>query len=175
VILEGNLAIVYNATGEPERALASLQRALASYRAGGDTSGEADTLIALGKTFAGMGRLREALLHFTRAEEVARSIDNAYEQQRALVHTADIQRSSGRIALALGTYKRALRISRDINYPLGSARALDGLARGSALTAAGGRARAWAEEAQALYKRLGAKAEAASLRSFLGSLKATGS
>lgn len=175
VILEANLAVVYNAMGEPERALESLQRALTSYRAGGETSGEADTLIALGETFANMGRRQEALLHFTKAEEVARSIDNAYEQQRALVHMADLQRASGRLNQAMGIYERALRISRKINYRLGSARALDGLARGSALTSARGRARAWGEEALALYKRLGAKAEVASLRSFLGDLKATGS
>ncbi|WP_314174665.1 AfsR/SARP family transcriptional regulator [Streptomyces winkii] len=175
VILEGNLAVVYNATGEPERALASLQRALDGYRTGGDTSGEADTLIALGKTFADTGRLREALLHFTRAEQLAKSIDNSYEQQRALVHTADIHRTSGRLNQALDIYEKALRISREINYPLGSARAMDGLARATALTTAGDRVRSWAEEALALYTRLGAKAEAASLRTFLGDRKATGS
>ncbi|RAJ62433.1 DNA-binding SARP family transcriptional activator [Streptomyces sp. Amel2xB2] len=175
VILEGNLAVVHNATGEPERALASLQRALDGYRSGGDTSGESDTLIALGKTLADLGREREALLHFTRAEELARSIDNAYEQQRALVHTADIHRTSGRVKEALDIYKKGLRISRGINYPLGSARALDGLARASVFTNTGGRVRTWAEEALALYTRLGAKAEAAALRSFLGDRKATGS
>lgn len=175
VILEGNLAVVYNATGEPERALASLQRALDGYRTGGDTSGEADTLIALGKTFSDMGRLREALLHFTKAEQLARSIDNSYEQQRSLVHTADIHRKAGRLNQALDIYGTALSISRAINYPLGTARALDGLVRSTSLIAAGSQVRTCAEEALALYARLGAKAEAVSLRIFLGERKATGS
>lgn len=175
-IVECNLAAIYKISGEPERALSALRRALDTYRDGGDTSGEADTLVTLGETYAEMNRRQEALLHFTRAEEVSRGIENGYEQQRALIGIADVQRASGRANLARATYERALRIARNLDYSLGSARAMDGLAH-TATHSPDGRdaARAYGEEALTIYAKLGSAAEAATLKRFLLSTKATGS
>lgn len=174
-IVACNLAAVHKASGDLESALSALRRALATYRAGGDKSGEADTLVTLGETYAEMKRLQEALLHFSKAEDVSRSIENGYEEQRALIGIADIHRASGRTKAASDTYEQALRLSRAITYPLGSARALDGLARTTSHSPNGGNTREFAERAIALYERLGRSAEASALRGFLFDTEVAGS
>ncbi|MEU6606669.1 BTAD domain-containing putative transcriptional regulator [Streptomyces shenzhenensis] len=163
-ILETNLGAVHQATGQMDRALACYRRALAAHRAGGDVLGEADVLISMGLAHAEAGRGGEALLHLTMAEQVAVTIDNPYERLRALIGTADVHRDSGRLDIAFASYERALDVARSVDFPLGSAHALAGLAR-TAFLSPRGSARAWqyGEQAVALYRRLGADAEAEKL------------
>jgi DNA-binding SARP family transcriptional activator len=175
-ILDVNLGAVHQAVGETDRALAYFQRALAAHRASGDALGEADVLISLGTTYAQSGRRGEALLHLTMAERVATSIDNPYERLRALIAGADVQRESGRLDIASKGYEQALEVAGRINFPMGSAHALAGLARTASLSRRPAeRTGEYGEQAVALYRRLGAEAEAAKLLQFLTRHKSTGS
>jgi DNA-binding SARP family transcriptional activator len=175
-ILDTNLGAVHQATGRTDRALACYRRALAAHRTSGDALGEADVLISMGMAHAQSGRRGEALLHFTMAEQVATSIDNPYEKLRALIGAADVQRESGRLDIARKGYEHALEVARRAEYPLGSAHALAGLARTAALRPRGiQRAREYGEQAVALYRRLGAVAEAEKLLRLLAGHESTGS
>jgi DNA-binding SARP family transcriptional activator len=174
-ILDSNLGIVYAATGQSQWALSSFRRALASHRAGGDAIGEVNTLISLGETCAGAGRTAEALTHFGAAEEVARRIDNAYERQRALLGIADTHYRERRWGISLETYRNALSIAHEHGYSLCSARALAGISRVGLRMHDMRSARAHAERALAMYRRLGADGEAAELHRLFDDWGATGS
>lgn len=175
-ILDTNLGAVHQATGRTDRALACYRRALAAHQASGDALGEADVLISMGMAHAQSGGRGEALLHFTMAEQVATSIDNPYEKLRALIGAADVQRESGRLDIARKGYERALEVAGTAEYPLGSAHALAGLARITAMRPRGiQRAREYGEQAVALYRRLGAVAEAEKLLRLLAGHESTGS
>ncbi|WP_176729853.1 MULTISPECIES: AfsR/SARP family transcriptional regulator [unclassified Streptomyces] len=175
-ILSTNLGSVHQATGETDQALSCFQRALTAHRASGDALGEADVLISMGTTYARCGRRGEALLHLTMAEQVATRIDNPYEKLRALIGAADVQRESGRLDKATDGYGRALEVAERINLPMGSARALAGLARTAALSPHSAEAaRDHSERAVALYRSLGAEAEAQKLLEFLACHGSTGS
>lgn len=174
-ILDTNLGAVYSATGQPGRALACFRRALASHRAGGDAIGEVNTLISLGETCAGSGRTKDALDHFGAAEKVARRIDNSYERQRALLGIADTHYRERRWGISLETYRKALSIAHEHSYSLCSARALAGISRVSLRMNDVPSARAHAERALAMYRRLGADGEAAELGRVFDDWGATGS
>ncbi|MHC3471721.1 AfsR/SARP family transcriptional regulator [Streptomyces sp. 7R007] len=175
-ILDTNLGAVHQATGRTDQALACYRRALTAHRGSGDVLGEADVLIRLGMAHAESGRRGEALLHLSMAEQVAAGIDNPYERLRALIGTADVQRESGRLDIAFKGYKEALAVAEGVDFPLGSAQALAGLAR-TAFQRPGGaqQARHHAERAAALYRSLGAQAEAERLLQDLTEHKPTGS
>ena len=170
-ILDTNLGAVHQATGRIDHALSCYRRALTAHRSSGDVLGEADVLIRLGMAHAQSGRRGEALLHFSMAEQVATSIDNPYERLRALIGAADVQRESGRLDIAFKGYEEALDVARSIDFPLGSAQVLAGLAR----TAFGRQGHQYGEQAIALYRSLGAEAEAEQLLQLLAGHKSTGS
>ncbi|MFJ5175675.1 AfsR/SARP family transcriptional regulator [Streptomyces griseoviridis] len=175
-ILSTNLGAVHQATGRTDEALACFQRALTAHRASGDALGEADVLIRLGTTYAQSGRRGEALLHLTMAEQVATGIDNPYERLRALIGAADVQRESGRLDSAVKGYRQALEVAERINFPMGSAHALAGLARTASLSPRPLEGpRDHGERAVALYRSLGAEAEAEKLLRFLACHGSTGS
>ncbi len=170
--LSTNMGAVHQALGETDQALTHFGRALDAHRAVGDTLGEADALIRTGTAYAQSGRRGEALLHLHMAEQVAAAIDNPYEGLRATVAAADVQREAGRLDLAAEGYERALEVAERINFPRGSAQALAGLARTAALSR---RPDPYGERAVALYRALGAEAEAAELAGFLARHRSTGS
>jgi DNA-binding SARP family transcriptional activator/tetratricopeptide (TPR) repeat protein len=175
-ILATNLGAVHHAVGQTDQALVYFKRALAAHRAGGDALGEADVLISMGTTYAQSGRRGEALLHLTMAEQVATDIDNPFERLRAMIGAADVQRESGRLDTATKGYEQALEVARRINFPMGSAHALAGLARTASLSPRPvERSVEYGEEAVALYRSLGAEAEAAALLQFLTRPRSTGS
>ncbi|MEU6371803.1 tetratricopeptide repeat protein [Streptomyces sp. NPDC046909] len=175
-ILDSNLGAVHQAAGRTDRALACYRRALAAHRAGGDVLGEADVLISMGVAHARSGRSGEALLHFTMAEQIAARIDNPYERLRALIGAADVQRDAGRLELAATSYGQALEVARSVDFPLGSAHALAGLARTAALRPHDtGQVWQYGEQAVALYRRVGAGAEAEKLLRLLMTHESTGS
>ncbi|MGW0842499.1 AfsR/SARP family transcriptional regulator [Streptomyces sp. NPDC002787] len=174
-ILDTNIGAVYSATGQPERALACFRRALASHRACGDAIGEVNTLISLGDTCASSGRTADALAHFGAAEEVARRIDNPYERQRALLGIADTHYAERRWGISLETYRNALSIAHEHSYSMCSARALAGISRAGLRMHDIPSARAHAERAMVMYRRLGADGEAAELHRLFDDWGATGS
>ncbi len=178
-ILDSNLGAVHQAVGHTELALAHFKKALAAHRSSGDALGEADVLISMGTTYAQSGRRGDALLHLTMAEQVATDIDNPYERLRALIAAADVQRESGRLDTASRGYEQALEVAERINFRLGSAQALAGLARTAALSRRPVertvRTVEYGEQAVALYRDLGAEAEATKLLRFLKGHGPTGS
>ncbi|MCX4235034.1 tetratricopeptide repeat protein [Streptomyces sp. A15ISP2-DRY2] len=175
-ILDTNLGRVHQAVGETDQALRCFKRALAAHRFSGDALGEADVLISMGTSYAGSGRRGEALLHLTMAEQVATRIDNPYERMRALIAAADVQRESGRLDTAAKGYEQALEVAERIEFPMGSAHALAGLARIASLSPRPtDRSADHGERAVALYRGLGAEADAAKLLQFLKSHRSTGS
>ncbi|MFD6289704.1 ATP-binding protein [Streptomyces sp. NPDC060205] len=175
-ILDTNLGGVHQAVGETDQALRCFKRALAAHRFSGDALGEADVLISMGTAYARSGRRGEALLHLTMAEQVATRIDNPYERMRALIAAADVQRESGRLDTAARGYEQALAVAERIEFPMGSAHALAGLARIASLSPRpAGRTVDHGERAVALYRELGAEAEAAKLLQFLKTHRSTGS
>ncbi|MEV7868720.1 tetratricopeptide repeat protein [Streptomyces sp. NPDC088124] len=176
-ILSTNLGAVHQAVGQGDQALAHFERALAAHRASGDALGEADVLISMGTAYADSGRRGEALLYLTMAEQVATSIDNPYERMRALIGAADVQRESGRLDTAAKGYEQALEVAGRINFPMGAAHALAGLARTTSLSRrpAEGITEEYGEQAVALYRSLGATAEAEGLLQFLTRPRSTGS
>ncbi|WP_240330535.1 tetratricopeptide repeat protein [Streptomyces sp. CB09001] len=171
-ILSTNLGAVLQAVGRTGEALTHFERALAAHRATGDSLGEADVLIRTGTAHARAGRRAEALLHFTMAERIAVGIDNPYEGLRALIGAADVQRESGRLDLASKGYERALEVAERIQFALGSAQALAGLARTAALSRPADLADGYGEQAAARYRSLGAETEATDLLRFLASHRA---
>ncbi|MER5444512.1 tetratricopeptide repeat protein [Streptomyces sp. NPDC002764] len=172
-VIHMNLGAVLQATGQSALALTCFRRALAGHRAGGDAIGEVNTLICLGETCAAAGRTDDALAHFHAAEKVSRRIDNSYERQRALLGVADTQCRAGRWNEALETYRSALEIARKYSYSLCSAHALAGISRTCLSLRNVSAARAHAEDALALYQRLGVVAEAEELRRLLAATKCT--
>ncbi|MEU5366922.1 tetratricopeptide repeat protein [Streptomyces sp. NPDC005925] len=159
-ILDSNLGVVHGATGRTEEALAHFRRARAAHEASGDALGVADVLISMGTVYARSGRRGEALLHLTMAERVAADIDNPFERHRALLAMAEVQRESGRLDAAHQGYGEALGVARSIDFPLGCAAALAGLAWTAHVRGRPEQARRYAVEAEDLYRRLGADAEA---------------
>ncbi|WP_328692382.1 tetratricopeptide repeat protein [Streptomyces phaeochromogenes] len=174
-IIDTNLGAVHQAMGQSGRALVCFRRALESHRASGDGIGEVNTLICLGRTCAESGRADEALAHFCAAEEVARRIDNAYERQRSLIGIADIQYMAGWLTVALETYRTALEIASEYSYLLCSAQALAGISRTYLRMRNILEARAHAERALVIYRRLGAVSEAEDLQERFAEWRATGS
>ncbi|MET8943795.1 BTAD domain-containing putative transcriptional regulator [Streptomyces sp. NPDC004542] len=174
--LATNLGAVHQATGRTDHALDCYRRALAAHRSSGDILGEADALIRLGMAHAQSGCRGEALLHLTMAEQVATSIGNPYERLRALIGAADVQREAGRLDIAFRGYEEALGVARGAEFPLGSAQALAGLARTALLRPRGSsQAHRYGEQAVALYRGLGADAEAERLLQLLAGHESTGS
>ncbi|GAA2619858.1 BTAD domain-containing putative transcriptional regulator [Streptomyces axinellae] len=173
-LVDGNLGAVHQATGATGPARACYLRALTSYRRSGDASGEADTLILLGSACAEARRFGEAAEHLRMAEEVARGVGNVYECQRAVCGLADVQRQSGHFEAAQESYEESLGMAREIDFTRGIAQALDGMARTALALREAGQAARYGREAIALYARLEATAEAASLRDLLGEAGATG-
>ncbi|MFS8200584.1 AfsR/SARP family transcriptional regulator [Streptomyces sp. CWNU-52B] len=174
-IIDTNLGAVYHATGQSGRALGCFRRALASHRDCGDAIGEITTLIRLGETCAGSGRTEDALSHFGAAEEAARRIGNSYERLRSFIGIADTQYAMGRLNVALETYLLAQDIAECHSYSLCSAQALAGMCRTCLSMGNIESARAHAERAQTIYRRLGAVSEADELRRLFADRGATGS
>ena len=175
-ILDTNLGAVHQAAGRTDQALVSFRRALEAHRDSGDVLGEADVLISMGTAYAASGRRGEALLHFTMAEQVAIRIDNPYERLRAAIGAADVQRDSGRLDIAFKGYEEALLVARSVDFPLGTAQALAGLARTAVLRLHGiEQARRYGEQAVAIYRRIGADEKAEQLLQLLARHASTGS
>jgi DNA-binding SARP family transcriptional activator/Tfp pilus assembly protein PilF len=171
-ILFGNLGNVCLAGGAVEKALDYYHRSLESYRATGDPRCEADALINIGAAHRALGRHHEAVIHFTMADRIATRIGDHYGRLRSLTEGAAAELAAERHSAALATYREALRVARELDIPLAIATALDGIAQ--TLTATQGAAAGeYAEQALALYDRLGITEEASALRRRLAAPGAT--
>jgi len=121
----------------------------------------------MGSAHAENGDGGEALLHFTLAEEVARSIDSAYERTRALLGVADVHASADRPDVAFEVYGQALDLAERTGSRPAAARALAGLARTARSLRRDEPAREYGRRALEVHRSLGSEAEAESLRRLL--------
>ena len=173
-ILLGNLGGVCLAAGAVDQALDYYRRSLESHRATGDPRCEADALINIGTAYGVIGRHHEAVVHFTLADRIATRIGDHYGRQRSLAGAAAAEFGAGRYGEALASYREALCLAQELDIPLAMASALDGIAQALAATHGSAAARECAEQALALYDRLGFAGEAAAVRRRLAAPGATG-
>ncbi|MEU7580310.1 BTAD domain-containing putative transcriptional regulator [Streptomyces sp. NPDC041068] len=171
--LLNNLGTLCQAAGQLPEALGYFHRALSSYRGAGDARGESDTLINLGTAYLEGRRAQEALWHFTLAERAAGSVGSPSDRQSALIGIGTANRLLARYEAALDAHHEALRLAREADIPLGSAEALEGLARTTLHTQGASAAGKLATDALTIYEQLGLAERAQGLRERLTGPAAT--
>jgi tetratricopeptide (TPR) repeat protein len=108
----GQLAMAYDALGDPPRALASLDSALGLTREHGMRRQEGENLRLLGDLYVDAGDFARALTFFGGAQAIVEQLDLPEETGDVLLSIAEAQLALGRINLAHQRAAEALRIHR---------------------------------------------------------------
>jgi len=123
-----NAGRAYNLLGEPEKALASYQKALEFARALGDRGTEARTLNNLGVLHREIGEFREALATFGQALAIFQQAGRRRWQAHVLNNFGAAYQTLGQLDQALVHYHQALALWREIENPRSEATTLVNLA-----------------------------------------------
>ncbi|WP_168797627.1 tetratricopeptide repeat protein [Neolewinella litorea] len=120
-----NLGEIYLDKGEFQRAILYFEKALAAYEQSGGNAPYA--LYNLGKTYAARGDYRKALEYHRRAFAVADARDARLEMATALVGIGQTQLLSQQYDQAVGTFKQALVLAREVGSLIRIRDAFEGL------------------------------------------------
>jgi CHAT domain-containing protein/tetratricopeptide (TPR) repeat protein len=118
-----NAGRAYDLMGEPGKALASYDEALARVRALGDRVKEARTLNNLGVLQRETGELQDALTSFDQALEVFQEAGDSRWQATVLSNVGVVYRYLGQVEQALVHFEQALALGREVGNPRGEAAA----------------------------------------------------
>src|SRR6185503_13063773 len=108
----GQLAMTWDALGEPARALAALDSALVLARQHGMRRQEGENLRLLGDLYLDAGDFQRALSSYADAQEIVAALDLPAETGDVLLSIAEAQLALGRVELARQRAEEALRIHR---------------------------------------------------------------
>ncbi len=123
-----NMASVYHATGQPQRALALYEQALPILRAVGDRAGEAATLTNMASVYAATGQPQQALALYEQALPLRRAVGDRAGEAATLNNMALVYHATGQPQRALALYEQALPLMRAVGDRAGEAATLANLA-----------------------------------------------
>lgn len=122
-----NLGVVYQRTGEFQRAVDHHRRALVLIQDLGDRPGQAQTLSNLGLAYERMGRYEQATGHLHQALALYRELGDRYGQADVLVNLGVVDGRRGRYQRARDHFSQVLTVYRDLGDRVGQARVLNNL------------------------------------------------
>jgi tetratricopeptide (TPR) repeat protein len=123
-----NMAGVYLATGQPERALALFEQALPLMREVGDRAGEAATLNNMGQVYSATGQPERALELFEQALPLMREVGDRAGEAATLNNMAGVYSATGQPERALELFEQALPLMREVGDRAGEAMILANMA-----------------------------------------------
>ena len=122
------MALVYRATGQPQRALALYEQALPPTREVGDRAGEATTLSNMAAVYQATGQPQRALELCEQALLLMREVGNRAGEATTLNSIGEVYRATGQPQRALVLYEQALPIRREVGNQAGEAITLNNMA-----------------------------------------------
>jgi tetratricopeptide (TPR) repeat protein len=151
-------ALLYRLTGELERAVNDLERAIAIYRQIGNEIGEAHALDTYGVVLDQLGRQAESIQKHSSALDIYRRLDNRLGEANVLQDQGMTQLFAKNFAEAMELFSQALTLYQEIDQPLGSAHAHAYLARAQSGDGLQRAAEESLESAEELYREIGNQA-----------------
>jgi len=124
-----NIALVYDAIGQPEQALVLYQQALRIRREVRDRVGEAITLNNMAAVYQVIGQPEQALVLFQQALPILREVRDRSGEATTLNNMATVYRAIGQPEQALALLQQALPILREVRDRSGEATTLNNLAQ----------------------------------------------
>jgi tetratricopeptide (TPR) repeat protein len=109
-----NMALVYDATGQPQRALELFEQVLPIDREVGDRAGEAATLNNMGEVYRMTGQPQRALELYELALSLMREVGNRAWEATTLNNMAAVYLTTGKPQEALTLFEQALPIHREV-------------------------------------------------------------
>src|SRR5262249_7251662 len=110
----GNLGLVYNTLGEPQKALDYHNQALLLRRAVGDRLGEASTLSNIAGCYQRLSELHKALDYYNQALSLCRAVSNPRGEASTLANIGVAYQLLGQPQKALDYYNQSLPLSRAV-------------------------------------------------------------
>jgi tetratricopeptide (TPR) repeat protein len=123
-----NMALVYRATGQPQRALELNEQALPIRREVGDRAGEAATLNNMAEVYRVTGQPQRALELYEQALPIRREVGDRAGEATTLNNMAAVYDATGQSQRALELYEQALPITREVGDRAGEAATLNNMA-----------------------------------------------
>ena len=153
-----NMAAVYRALGQLQRALELYEQALPLLREVGDRADEGATLNNMALVYQSMGQLQRALELYEQALPLLREVGDHAGEAATLNNIAVVYRETGQWQRALELYEQALSIRREVGDRAGEAGTLNNIAVVYRLTGQQERALELYEQALPLLRRVGDRA-----------------
>jgi Tfp pilus assembly protein PilF len=120
--------MVYQATGQPQRALQLYEQALPLRREVGDRAGEAATLNNMAGVYQATGQPQRALQLYEQALPLRREVGDRAGEATTLNNMAMVYQATGQPQRALQLYEQALPLRREVGDRAGEAATLNGMA-----------------------------------------------
>src|SRR5579859_3039734 len=170
-----NMAGVYHATGQPQRALELYEQALPLRHEGGDRAGEATTLNNMAGVYHAMGQPQRALELHKQALPLRHEVGDRAGEATTLNNMAMVYYATGQLQRALELYEQALPLIREVGDRAGEATTLNNMAMVYRATGQPKRALELYEQTLPLRREVGDRAgEAGTLNSIADVYRTTG-
>ncbi|MSP14405.1 MAG: tetratricopeptide repeat protein [Chloroflexi bacterium] len=170
-----NMALVYRATGQPQRALALYEQALMIMREVGNRAGEASTLSNMAVVYRATGQPQRALALYEQALPVRREVGDRAGEASTLSNMAVVYRTTGQPQQALELFQQTLPIMREVRDRAGEASTLNNMALVYFSTGQPQQALALYKQALPIMREVGNRAgEATTLNNMAGVYDSTG-
>jgi len=170
-----NMGEVYQATGQPQRALELYEQALPLMREHGDRTGEAATLNNIALVYQATGQPQRALELYEQALPLIRELGDHTWEVTTLNNIALVYQATGQLQRALELYEQALPLMRELGNCTGEATTLNNMAGVYQATGQPERALELFEQALPLVREVGDRArEATTLNNMAGVSLAAG-
>ena len=122
-----NMAGVYHATGQPQRALELYEQAYGCTRGGRSRRGSG-TLANMAVVYRAMGQHKRALELYEQALRLTREVGDRASEATTLSNMAVVYEVAGQPKRALGLYEQALSLMREVGEQAGEATTLSNMA-----------------------------------------------
>ena len=119
---------VYQATGQPQRALELIEQALALFQEVGDRTGEATTLNNMAAVYQTTGQPQRALELYEQALPLRREVGDRNGEAITLNNMGEVYRATGQSKRALELYEQALPLRQEVGDRNGEAMTLNNIA-----------------------------------------------
>jgi tetratricopeptide (TPR) repeat protein len=170
-----DMALVYQATGQPRQAQELLERVLPIRREVGDQAGEAATLNNMALVYNATGQRQRALELYEQALPLMREVGDRAREATALNGMAAVYDATGQPQRALELYEQTLPLMREVGDRAGEATTLNNIALVYDATGQPQRALELYEQTLPLMREVGDRAgEATTLNNMAAVYRATG-
>jgi len=153
--LLNNIARVYDALGQREKALTQYEQALAIMREVGDRSGEGTTLNNIAAVYSALGQKEKALEQYEQALAIMREVGDRSGEGTTLNNIARVYDALGQREKALTQYEQALAIMREVGDRSGEGATLNNIAAVYSALEQKEKALAQFEQALAIIREVG--------------------